>query len=270
MLRFLADYKEVGIYSLGFKFANFLRAVVINSVNLALIPVIFKMIGETSTNKRFYSKVMTYYTFGLMFFVLAISLFNLEIIKVLSKRVAYWKAYQVIPVISFAILFGMLRDVGITGLNIAKKTNIIGYITLFVAIFNLLLDWLTIPHWGYMGAAFSTLSSQIVYFLAILYFSQKVYSIPYEYKKVSIIVATGLILVVVSQLINPLSGSIRILIKTGLIIIYPFILYLFNFYEKIELDTIRDIWFSWKNPAHWKDNISRFLKSTTDTNLSDD
>jgi len=265
MLRFLADYKEVGIYSLGFKFANFLRAVIINSVNLALLPVIYKMINETTTNKRFYSKVMTYYTFGLMFFILAISFFNLEIIKVLSRRVAYWEAYRVIPVISFAILFGMLRDVGITGLNIAKKTGIIGYVTFFVAIFNLLLDWITIPRWGYMGAAFSTFTSQIVYFSAILFFAQKAYYIPYELKKIGIIFITGLILVIISQISNSLPVFPRILLKSGLIILYPFILYIFKFYDRIELESIKNIWTSWRTPSHWKNNIKRFIKSKTDT-----
>ena len=50
---------------------------------------------------------------------------------------------------------------------------------------------------------------------------------------------------------------------------YPFILYLFNFYDKIELENIRDMWFSWKNPAHWKSNINRFIKSSTDTDTFD-
>ncbi len=265
MLRFLTDYEDVGIYSLGFKFANFLRAVIINSVNLALLPVIYKMIGETSTNKRFYSKVMTYYTFGLMFFVLAISFFNLEIIKVLSRRVAYWEAYRVIPVISFAILFGMLRDVGITGLNIAKKTSIIGYVTFFVAVINLLIDWLTIPRWGYMGAAFSTLTSQIIYFSVILFFAQKAYPIPYELKKIGIIIFTGVGMVVLSQLFNPLPAIIRILLKSALIILFPFILHLFNFYDKIESESIKNIWLSWRNPSSWRSNIRRFIKSNTDT-----
>ncbi len=178
VLRFITDYDSVGVYTLGYKIANTIRVFVIASVNMALQPMIFKMMNDPD-NKRFYSKVMTYFTYGLIFFVLGVSLFGKEIIKVLSQSVNYWESFRVVPIISFAILFSMLRDVSLTGLNLTKKTKIIAFITISISILNIGFNIILIKLWGYMGAAFSTLLSQSLFFILIYVFAQKYYYIPY-------------------------------------------------------------------------------------------
>ena len=202
MLRFLSNYEVVGIYTLGFKIANVLKVVVVNSVNLALFPIIFKMINDKN-NKRFYSKIMTYFSFGLMFFILGLSFFSKEIIILLARdNKAYWEAYNIIPIIAFSILLGMLREVSMTGLNITKKTYIVSIITFVVIFINVLLNYLTIPIIGYYGAALSTLVSQIISVLIILRFAQKHYFIPFEFKKVFLIFMLGIVLIFLSLLLK--------------------------------------------------------------------
>ncbi len=263
-LKFLGTLKDVGIYSLGFKLSNFLRTVVVSSVNLALFPVIYKMMSAPN-NKRFYSKVMTYYTFGLMFFALGLSFFGKEVVKVMARRVEYWEAFTIVPIITFAIVFSALRDVALTGINLTKKTYILARVISFVVIVNLVLNIITIPVWGYMGAALSTLFSQMLYFFIVYYFSQRVYYIPYELKKIFLMIGIGVVLVAIAQLGNSFGLIFRILFKTGLLIAFPFILYPFHFYEKIELERLKQIWSTWRNPSHWKTNLKRFIKSNTDT-----
>jgi len=84
MLRFLVDLKAVGIYSLGFKVANTLRVFIISSVMMALQPTIYKMMNAPD-NKRFYSKSMTYFSFGLMICVLGLS-FHLLLMLIIGKH----------------------------------------------------------------------------------------------------------------------------------------------------------------------------------------
>jgi len=262
-LKFLGSLKDVGIYSLGYKLSNFLRTVIISSVNLALYPVIYKMM-DVPNNKRFYSKVMTYYLFGLMFFALGLSFFGKEVVKVMARRVEYWEAFTLVPILSFAIVFSALRDVALTGINLTKKTYILARVITFVVIVNLVLNILTIPIWGYLGAAFSTLFSQMLYFIIVYYFSQRVYHIPYETKKVALMIGVGVILVLISQLGNSFGLIWRILFKTGLLIVFPVILYPFHFYEKIEMERLRQIWITWRNPVNWKKNVKRLSRQNSD------
>jgi len=255
VLRFISDLAFVGIYSLGFKIANTLRAFVITSVNLAIQPMIYKMIDQPD-NKRFYSKIMTYFSYGLMICALGLSLFGRELIKFLSKtNPDYWEAFAIVPIISLAIFFSMLRDVSLTGINISKKTVVNARSIIFVAALNIGLNILLIPSFGYMGAAIATLISQILYFLFIYYFAQKYYPIKYEISKVIKILGAGILIYSISILTNDLSLLARLLIKSLLFISFPFILYPLKFYEPIELNRLHGFWLKWRNPRNWRTNI---------------
>jgi O-antigen/teichoic acid export membrane protein len=256
-LRFLSDMGSVGVYSLGFKVANTIRVFIITSVNLALQPMIFKMMDEPD-NKRFYSKAMTYFTFGLMFFVMFFALYAPEIIKVISKQnMEYWDAYKIIPVLSFSMLFTMLRDVAFTGLNIKKKTRIIAMLILTAATLNILLNILFIPIWRFYGAAIATTLSQVIFFVIVYYFAQRHYQIPYEIKKVILMVVTGMCIYAAGILVNPWPLGLRLIVKMLLIFSFPFILYLFGFYESIELERLSQFWQKWRNPLAWRKNLRK-------------
>ncbi len=255
-LRFLSNMGNVGIYSLGFKIANTLRVFLVTSVNLALQPMIFKMMNDPA-NKRFYSKVMTYFSFGLMFFVLFFSLFASEIVKVISSKMEYWEAYKIVPILSLSMLFSMLRDVAYTGLNITKRTRIIALLIFFAALLNILLNQVFIPKWSYYGAAVATTMSQIVFFASVLYFAQRYYPVPYELKKIILMIITGIALYFIGLLFDPLPLVLRVTLKFSLIAAFPFILYVFRFYEPVELDRIREIWHKWHNPRNLGKNLSK-------------
>ncbi len=256
-LRFLTDMGSVGIYSLGFKVANTIRAFIITSVNLALQPIIYRMMDDPG-NKRFYSKVMTYFTFGLMFFVLFFALFSPEIVKIISKQnMDYWEAYKIIPVLSFSMLFSMLRDISYTGLNIMKKTRVIAITILFAAGFNILLNVLLIPVSAFYGAAAATTLSQLIFFLAVFFLAQKYYPIPYEMKKITTMILIGAILYFSGIWMNEWPLFIRLLFKGLLILTFPFILFLLKFYEPIELERIGQFWHKWHNPLNWSKNLPR-------------
>lgn len=256
-LNYLGGLSDVGEYSLGFKIANTIKVLVITSVQLAINPMIYKMIGQKG-NKRFYSKIMTYFCFGVMIFVLGLSVFGKEVIKVLaSSNKNYWEAYKVIPIISFAILFGMLKDTSLIGLNIAKKTRIIAITMTIISVFNIALNIVLIPHFQSIGAAIATLISQAIFFIAIFKIAQKYYYIPYEISKIIKMIILGFILFGLSLLINNFSLVFRVLLKLSIIGTFPIILYFWNFYEDIELLRLKQSWHKWKNPGKWKENISK-------------
>ncbi len=259
ILKFISDLAYVGIYTLGYKIASTLRVLVITSVNLAIQPMIYKMIDQPD-NKRFYSKIMTYYSYGLMICVLGLSLFGRELIKFLSKsNPDYWEAFSIVPIISMAFFFGMLRDVSLTGINISKKTVVNAKSILFAATFNIVFNIILIPFMGYLGAAIATLISQMLYFLIIYYFAQKFYPIKYEIGKVIKIICSGVIIYALSIFTNEMTLLLRLILKSLLIFSFPFILFLLRFYEPVELERLRGLWMKWRDPGKWFSN----LQSTT-------
>jgi O-antigen/teichoic acid export membrane protein len=261
-LNSLTILKSVALYTLASKVTSVLKLVLVDSIKLALGPMMIKRINSID-NKRFYSKVLLYSSYIVMFGIVGVSLFSFEIIKIIATSRAYWDAVIVVPVLSLSIFFINMKEVTVYGLHIAKKTRIIGFIVVLDTILTLGLNILLIPVWDIMGAAVATLLSQFVYWFACYYFSQKVFYVPYEIKKIITMFVTGAALCFLSLLANPLGLLPRLVIKTVCLISFPFILYMFKFYEPVELQSIRGFINKWSKIRNLKDNLNS-LRGITD------
>jgi O-antigen/teichoic acid export membrane protein len=236
--------------------------VIVDSFKMAISPLMIQKI-DAPDNKRFYSKVLLYSSYILMFGIIAVSLFSLELIKLISKSNQFWESYIIIPILCLSVFFVHLKDITSFGLFITKKTRIFGFIVFISSILNLLLNILLIPFWGITGAALATLLSQFFYWYITYYFSQKRFFIPYDNKKIFLILFLGTLISCSSLLMTDLSLVLRLILKTGCVISYPFLLYLFNFYEPVELRTIRGIIVKWSSIKNFRKNLQS-LKNISD------
>ena len=261
-LNSLTILKSVALYTLAIKITSVLKLVLVDSIKLALGPMMIKRIG-TPDSQRFYSKVLLYSSYILMFAIVGVSLFSFEIVKVITKSRTYWDAVAIIPFLALSNFFVNMKEVTVYGLHIAKKTRIIGFIVVFCTLLTLALNILLIPIWDIRGAAVSTLLSQFVYWFACYYYSQKVFYVPYEISKILILLVTGAALSFSSLLFNGMDLLPRLLIKTVCFVSFPFILYLFNFYEPVELQSIRGFVNKWSKIKNLKHNLNS-LKGITD------
>jgi O-antigen/teichoic acid export membrane protein len=238
-LNFLVGLEDVGIYSTGYKIANILLFVVMAS-QLALPTILFKNMEEKN-NKRLYSKVMTYNTYAMMGLVIFMSVFGLEIVKVLASNPDYWSGYIIIPFISLSILFNSMRYLLTLNLSIVKKTVVVAVIVTLMSALNLGLNILLIPLYQAMGAAVATMLTQLIFLLTTYFVAQRYYYVPYELKKLLIILLVGLLFIFLGFITNELALYLRIIIKLALCLLFPVVLYFMKFYEEIELTRIREI-----------------------------
>jgi len=235
-LRFLSDLETVGKYSLGFKIANTLKVFIISSVGFAIAPLIFKM-EKHPQRDLFYSRLTKYYSLGLMLIILPISVFAKEIIQIIAhNNPAYWDSYKIIPIICFAIFFGMLKDNSSNGLLLRRKTKIIPLLVLFVSILNLLMNMIMIPLFGFIGAALSSLISQIIFFLIIHFKAQKEIYIDYKMNNVIKILVMSVLIIVISYAFT--SYKMVLLYKTiTLLSIIPMLI-LMKFFDMKEIKAL--------------------------------
>jgi O-antigen/teichoic acid export membrane protein len=261
-LNSLALLKFVALYTLAFKITSVLKLAIVDSIKLALGPMMIKRIG-TANNKRFYSKVLLYSSFALMFAIVAVSMFSYELIKVMAGSKEFWGAVIIIPILSISIFFINMKEVTVYGLHIAKKTRVIGAIVVFSTIISLVLNILLIPVWSITGSAIATLLSQLIYWYACYYYSQKAFYVPYEMRKIGMILLVGSVISFSGLLINDMHLLPRLLIKSGCVLSFPFILYLLNFYEPVELQSIRGFINKWSKIGNFRNNLHS-LKGITD------
>lgn len=260
MLGSKVGLEDTGIYSLGYRVANTLKIVITTSLVYALNPIRMQKIG-TPGNQRFYSKILTYTTFIFVCGLLVLSFFSLEAIKLFSGAKIYWEANNIVPIISFALMLGFMRSNVNIGLMIEKQTKIIGTLVFVTSVLNIGLNLLFIPYWNIYGAAVATLAAQLFFFVATFYYAQKCYKIPYEWKKLLILIISAIAFVLIALSVSEFSLLFRILIKGVLLLAYPFLLYLFNFYDAVELDAIKKILGKWRYLNELVKEVKMFITS---------
>ncbi len=163
----------------------------ISGFRTAWIPF-FMNLKDKENNKEIFSKVFTYFFYGGMFFFLVIALFGTEIVEfklgglsLLDEK--YWGGMVILPFILLAYFaFGLYTNV-----NIASYfENKIKYLIISSgagAVSNIVLNIILIPPYSITGAAVSTMLSYIIMFVVLYMFSQKIYRINYEWKKISFV-----------------------------------------------------------------------------------
>ncbi|OGU56391.1 MAG: hypothetical protein A2V66_06115 [Ignavibacteria bacterium RBG_13_36_8] len=254
--------ESVGLYDLGYRVAGVLNMFVIVPFSMTLMPIAYKMYN-TEGDKRYYSKIMTYFAFALVWIGLGLSLFSKEIIKIFALNTSYWPAFQVIPIVTLAYVFYGLRIVSDLGMYLTKNTKPVAIMTVGTAALNIILNIILIPLFGMIIAAYTTLFTFGLLYVISYYFSGRYYPIPYEIRKVLTIVILGALLYSVILLINESAFVIRLLIKGLILIIFPFALYILKFYEPIELSRLKEYFHKWTSPSglkNIKNDIINFMK----------
>lgn len=237
IIKYLIGSGELGIYALGYRAAGILNMFLILPFTLTLLPSTYKVYKQKD-DTRYFSKIMTYSTFFFAWGFTALSLFSKEIVKIFGQGEDFKRAWVVVPVILLGYVFSGMRLNAQLGMLLTKNTKFIGITTLISAAFNVLLNFIFIPVYGIIAAAASTLLSYMLFYFLTLYKSNKFYAIPFETGKLTLLILTASIL---SSAVYFLPEGEMLLIwgiKLVLIISFPFILHLFNFYEKAELDII--------------------------------
>lgn len=263
LIKILMEYERVGIYSLSYKIASVIKLILIQAFQLGFIPIVFNMFDKVDF-RRFVSKVFTYYSLILVFASLVLSVFAKDIIFTFAKDPSYFESYKYIPLMLLAFCFQGQQYVFTISLHYVKKVSYLIWITLSAAILNLALNWLLIPKFGLYGSAVAVNVSS--FFMAFLTYiiSQRKYRIPFELYKVLLIFIVGIGIYLATTFIPVNNIGLSVVLKSTIILLFPFILYPLGFYDAIELSTIAGIWRTWRHPANWKKNIRRLRNENFD------
>ena len=240
--RFIIKYfygdSSVGIYSLGHKIASVINMLILQSFQLGFLPIAYKKLNDPNA-KRYFSKILTYYTLILVFAALTISLFSKELIEVLALNSEYWIAYTVVPIISFAFVIKGIQYNFALSFHYAKRTSYNAAIVIITAFVNVVLNIILIQKYDFPGAAVSLLLSIFLMMLLSYFLGQKVYHIPYEIYKIGKIIFVGLLLYFISLLFSGIGLWVELFAKVLLVILFPILLYWLKIFDKVEIESLK-------------------------------
>jgi O-antigen/teichoic acid export membrane protein len=260
MLQIFTDLRTVGLYDLGYRIAGIINMFLIMPFSLALLPSAYK-VYKTEGDKRYYSKLMTYMCFVLVWSGLALSLFSKEIVGLFALNPEYNSAFVVIPIIILSYIFSATRNLASLGMFLTKNTKHIAYITISAAILNICLNLLLIPRFGIMAAAYNTLISFILFYFITKYYADKFYKISYENVKLFKIFCIGILLYIIINSVFSDVTIIGMLVKTFMVIIFPLILYSLNLFDTIEIQAIKKIFSDSGAKISVSEIIKKIIKS---------
>ncbi|MCX7797072.1 MAG: oligosaccharide flippase family protein [Melioribacter sp.] len=238
IITYFLGYEANAVYGLGYRVAGVLNMFLIMPFSMSLMPIAYKYYGQNE-DKRFFSKIMTYSTFIFVWASVFISLFSKEIIKVFATKPEFYNAYYVVPIILFSYVFSGMRLTASLGMMLTKNTKHIATITLGAALLNIILNFILVPHFGIIAAALNTFIAFVVFYYVTQVISDKYYKIPYENKKLIIMILVGIILSVLGYLFEDV--IFYQVIKLILFISFPFILFLLGFYETGEINALKKL-----------------------------
>jgi O-antigen/teichoic acid export membrane protein len=203
------------------------------------MPQAYQMYGKEG-DKRYYSKMQTYIVFVLCWMGLGLSLFGKELIEIFALNHDYWPAHEIIPIIVLAYIFNGARTAVSVAMYLKKKTQYIAFAFIVTAIFNIGLNFALIPMFGRLGAAYATLISFFVLYLISYVLSNRVYRIQYENLKFFKMVALVISLYTISLLTSDMGILIKTTLKISIVAVFPVVLFFLNFYERVELERIKE------------------------------
>jgi len=256
ILNYFGTLENVGNFSLAFKISNIIQVVFVASFMNAYTHIFYKQMSESNAG-RFYSKTMTYFSFVIIFISIGLILFARETINVLSMgNQDYQNSYTLIPVLVLGVVFGGIRQILILPLSRLKKTRIISTIAVSAGFLNFGLNLLLIPRLSSFGAAISTTLTQILASVWLYMLVKRHDTIKYELPKIFKLLFLGVSFYLLATLVEDFALVWRLGLKSLLYISFFFILYLWKFYEEIELERLKGAWKKWKNPRRFWQNIS--------------
>jgi len=232
---FLQGYKdvsEVGLYSLGYKFAALIPLLAIQPLK-AWGPYIFSLIHNPKKCKSTIADFSRYYLAGILFLTILISVFSREVLMIMAKS-DYWSAGKVVYILCISgVFYGMINVVSY-GIHIVKKTWITSFFFIFGSAVNLFFNYLLIPKYGMIGASVATSLSFLCILLGYFVFLERVYPIPFRYLKfIFAIIISGIVYYISIFIQFAVIKSISL--KLLIVLLFPIILIISGYFDKIEL-----------------------------------
>ncbi len=261
-LNWFSTLKVVGTFTLAHKLANIVNLLIVNSFMNAYMHNYFKGINDKN-NDRFYSRSFTYFLLAITLFSLLLIVFIDEAIYIFSaNNKDYSQASVIVPVLTIGLIFGGVRQILTLPINKVKKTRIIGVLSIFSGILNVALNYILIPKYNALGAAYATGVVQILSSIVLLLFVLKHIDIPFEWKRIATIVLISTLTIIIYDLVDIKIWIIHLIFKIGLVISWLLALYFTNFLypeEKLRIIQFLQKWAS-------LDKIKSNLKSLKQKN----
>lgn len=174
MLKSILGAEQLASYAVAIKIASIVTLLMVGFQS-ALTPLIYANYKKSETPKKI-AKLFHMYLVAAFVSLLILGSLSTWLVTIVAGEQYAEGANYVPPLICSALVSSMYLF--FPGLSIAKKTSLIAGVNITVGVLNVGLNYIFIPLYGALGAAFSTLFSVLLSFILNALFAQKFYKVP--------------------------------------------------------------------------------------------
>jgi O-antigen/teichoic acid export membrane protein len=222
----LADTTEVGLYSVGVRLASAM-VLLLTAFRMAW-PAFAYSIEDEHEARRTYAFVLTYLVLLSTWVATGLALLSPWVVDWIAAP-AFAESSRVVGPLAFSTVAFAGYVVVAIGVGRARRTQFNWVVTGAAAAVNVALNLALIPPYGMMGAAIATIAAYTTMFAGMAWWAQRLYPVPYQWRRVLTAAGAGVVLVVVGKLVG---GGLPVALALGLA--YPLVLLPLGFYLPAE------------------------------------
>jgi len=239
---------QMGIYSAVYKIATFITLFK-TAYLLGVEPFFFSHAGEKNSGKT-YATLMKYYAiFSAVILLFLVA--NLDWIgRLYIRNSDYWEGFPVVPILLIGSTFlGIYLNLSIW-YKLSDNTHYGAIISGIGALITVVLNFIGLKYTdlGYWACAIATFISYLTMMLISYFWGQKLYPIPYNYRKLIFYIGGSSLLSLIAYYC---SNQMYVRILIGNILFFLFI-YLTLKIEQKDIEVLKKKFFQFK--THKKEN----------------
>ena len=234
---------SVGLYNFGYQIAGIINIIFVVPLTTALLPITFKQENNPESQKEFLRKTCTYFYLAGMFICLSLSLYSQEIIQIIARKEEFWESWTIIPIVAYSYILAGLGSFFDWGLVMTKNGFRLSINVMIGALVNIGLNFILIPYWGILGAAFATLLSFIALNGLRIYCSAKFFNLHFDMRRLVHITLAGVGLYLISLGIAQTDSlPVNLGLKFFILISFILIIFITGFFTPTEKQYLQKLW----------------------------
>jgi O-antigen/teichoic acid export membrane protein len=213
MFRPLAD---VGMYSMGVSFGLTLK-MFLSAFEYAWAPFYYATAREPGAPAVFRT-VTTYGVAALVCLTAALSAVARDLLDLMTNGL-FLEATPVVILTAAGVLCQGIYLLTSIGLNLTKRTQYYPVATLSAAALNVALNFLLVPAYGIVGAAWANVAAYALQAAIAFAFSQRFYPVTYEYDRLVRIALAGIVAFVAGRAVPAVHPVSAIVLRGAVVLV---------------------------------------------------
>jgi O-antigen/teichoic acid export membrane protein len=211
---------QLGIYGASYKL-SIIITLSIQAYRYAAEPFFFKL--EKNLNaKETYARIMNFFTFFLCLTFLLVTGF-IDWFKYFIPNTSFWDGLKIVPILLMANIFlGLYLNQSIW-YKLSNQTKYGSFLSIGGAIITIILNYIWIPTFGYVGSAWATLICYGSMMIGSYILGQKHYPIPYKLKQIFFYVVFALSLYFINKTIKVEKPDLKYFCSAGSLALYAYV-----------------------------------------------